>query len=82
MSDPTTRTALAVAQDLAAWQYWDAVPEYVALMQSGVRQQYPSRLAVVAYLRRSPGGGGIDVPPQDLGALDRSAAPAIAVVPQ
>lgn len=43
-----------VAQDLAAWQYWDAVPEYVALMKSSVRQQYPSRLAIVAYLRQSP----------------------------
>jgi hypothetical protein len=43
-----------VAQDLAAWQYWDAVPEYVALMKSGVRQQYPSRVAILAYLRQSP----------------------------
>ena len=43
-----------VAQDLAAWQYWDAVPEYVALMKSDVRQQFPSRLATVAYLRQSP----------------------------
>ncbi len=34
-----------VAQDLAAWQYWDAVPEYVALMKSDVRQQYASRVA-------------------------------------
>jgi hypothetical protein len=43
-----------VARDLAAWQYWDAVPEYVALMRSDVRQQYPSRLAILAYLRQSP----------------------------
>ena len=43
-----------VAQDLAAWQYWDAVPEYVALMKSEVRQQFPSRLATLAYLRQSP----------------------------
>ena len=43
-----------VAQDLAAWQYWDPVPEYVALMKSDVRQQFPSRLATVAYLRQSP----------------------------
>ena len=43
-----------VAQDLAAWQYWDAVTEYVALMQSDVRQQFPSRLAIIAYLRQSP----------------------------
>jgi hypothetical protein len=43
-----------VAHDLAAWQYWDAVPEYVALMKSDVRQQFPSRLATLAYLRQSP----------------------------
>jgi hypothetical protein len=43
-----------VAQDLAAWQYWDAVPEYVALMKSDTRQQYPSRVAILAYLRQSP----------------------------
>jgi hypothetical protein len=43
-----------VARDLAAWQYWDAVPEYVALMKSDVRQQLPSRLATLAYLRQSP----------------------------
>ena len=50
-----------VAQDLAAWQYWDAVPDYVALMKSGVRQQYASRAAIVAYLRQSPGGvAGVD----------------------
>jgi hypothetical protein len=42
-----------VAQDLAAWQYWDAVPEYVALMKSDVRQQVPSRVAILAYLRQS-----------------------------
>jgi hypothetical protein len=43
-----------VAPDFAAWQYWDAVPEYVALMKSDVRQQFPSRLAILAYLRQSP----------------------------
>jgi hypothetical protein len=43
-----------VAQDLARWQYWDAVPEYVALMKSDVRQQYPSRVAILEYLRQSP----------------------------
>ena len=45
-----------VAPDLAAWQYWDAVPVYQALMKSGVRQQYPSMLAMLNYLRQSPGG--------------------------
>jgi len=43
-----------VAQDLATWQYWDAVPEYVALLKSDVRQQFPSRVATIAYLRQSP----------------------------
>jgi hypothetical protein len=42
-----------VAPDLAAWKYWDAVPEYQALMKSGVRQQYPSMLAMMNYLRLS-----------------------------
>lgn len=46
-----------VAPDLASWQYWDAVPEYQALMKSGVRQQYPSMLAMMNYLRQSPSGG-------------------------
>jgi len=46
----------AVAPDLAAWKYWDAVPEYQALMKSSVRQQYPSMLAMLNYLRQSPGG--------------------------
>ncbi len=45
-----------VAQDLAAWHYWDAVPEYVALMKSSVRQHYATRVAVLAYLKRSPDG--------------------------
>jgi len=42
-----------VAADLAAWKYWDAVPQYQALLKSGVRQQYPSMLAMLAYLRQS-----------------------------
>ena len=43
-------TAGDVAPDLAAWQYWDAVPEYLALMRSKVRQQYSSLLAMQTYL--------------------------------
>jgi hypothetical protein len=43
-----------VAREFAEWQYWDAVPEYIALMKSEVRQQFPSQLAIVAYLRQSP----------------------------
>lgn len=46
----------AVAPDLAAWKYWDAAPEYQALLKAGVRQQYPSMLAMLNYLRQSPGG--------------------------
>jgi hypothetical protein len=51
-----------VAQDLATWQYWDAVPEYVALMKSSTPQQYPSRIAIVAYLRQAPNASAIDLP--------------------
>lgn len=43
-----------VAPDLAAWQYWEATPEFAALLKSGVRQQFASRLAIEAYLRQSP----------------------------
>jgi len=50
-----------VAQDLAAWQYWDAVPEFVALMKSDLRQQYPSRLAIIEYLRQSPRAEARDI---------------------
>jgi hypothetical protein len=50
-------TAGDVAPDLAAWQYWDAVPDYLALMRSRVRQQYPSRVAVLDYLQKSPNAG-------------------------
>lgn len=59
-----------VAPDFAAWQYWDAVPEYAALMKSGVRQQLPSRLAILAYLRQSPSGEARDL------ALQTQAVPA------
>ena len=52
-----------VARDLASWRYWDAVPEYVALMKSDLKQQYPSRVAIIAYLQQSPGGaGGMGLP--------------------
>jgi hypothetical protein len=42
-----------VAQDLAAWQYWGATEEFAALLKSDVRQQYASRIAILAYLRQS-----------------------------
>jgi hypothetical protein len=50
-----------VARDLAAWQYWDAVPEYIALLKSNTPQQYPSKIAIVAYLRQSPNAGALDL---------------------
>jgi hypothetical protein len=46
-----------VAPDLAAWSYWDAVPEYAALMESDVRQEGESRFAIAVYLRQSRGAG-------------------------
>ena len=46
-----------VAPELAAWNYWDAVPEYAALMKSNVRQQGPSRFAIAVYLQQSRGTG-------------------------
>ena len=46
-----------VAPDLASWNYWGAVPEYAALMKSDVRQQGPSRFAIVVYLRQSRAAG-------------------------
>ena len=61
-----------VAPDLAAWQYWDAVPDYLALMKSKVRQQYPSRLAMLAYLRQSPNAGDLGYSPETAdGKADR-----------
>ena len=53
-----------VAPDLAAWQYWDAVPDYLALMKSGVRQQYPARLAMLVYLRQSPNARALGFAPE------------------
>ena len=53
-----------VAPDLAAWQYWDTVPDYLALMRAGVRQQYPSRLAMLAYLQQSPNAGALGFSPE------------------
>ena len=50
-----------VAPDLASWQYWGAVPEYVALMKSSTPQSYPSRIAIVAYLRQYPNPSSIDL---------------------
>ncbi len=43
-----------VAPDLAAWEYWDAAPEFAALLKANVRLQGDSRAAIVAYLQQSP----------------------------
>jgi hypothetical protein len=43
-----------VAQDLVAWNYWDAGPEYIALLRSDLEQHPASRYAMVSYLRQSP----------------------------
>jgi len=53
-----------VAPDLAAWKCWDAVPDYLALMRSNVPQQYPSRLAMLAYLRQSPNATALGFAPE------------------
>jgi hypothetical protein len=53
-----------VATDLAAWQYWDAVPDYLALMTSGTRQQYPSRRAMLVYLQQSPNARALGFSPE------------------
>lgn len=65
-----------VAPDLAAWQYWDAVPEYQALMKSVVRQQYPSMLAMQAYLQQSADARAKGTPAE---ASRASASPPAAV---
>jgi hypothetical protein len=49
-----------VARDLASWQHWDAVPQYVALVKSATPQQYPSKIAILDYLRQSPAAATID----------------------
>ena len=43
-----------VAQDLATWNYWDAGPEYVALLRSDFAQHPASRYAMLTYLKQSP----------------------------
>jgi hypothetical protein len=50
------RQAMAgfVAQHLAEWEYWDAVPEYAALLASNVPLDPASRGAIVTYLERCP----------------------------
>jgi hypothetical protein len=52
----TARKPMAafVAADLAEWQYWDAVPAYIALLKSGGVRDAESRQAIIDYLTRSP----------------------------
>ena len=72
-----------VARDLAAWQYWGAVPEYLALIKSNVRQHFASRVAIFVYLQQSPFRNLIDsdvsvIPDQPTSAV----RPATPVLPQ
>ena len=46
-----------VAPELAEWGYWDAAPEFAAILESNVRQHDDSRAAIVAYLQQSPRRG-------------------------
>ena len=72
-----------VAWDLAAWQYWGAVPLYRALIKSNVRQNFASRVAILAYLGQSPFGNLIDSDVSEIGAPDQPTSaerPAIPVL--
>ena len=60
-----------VAWDLAAWQYWGAVPVYLALIKSNVRQDFKSRVAVFAYLRQSPVGNLVASDASEISAPDQ-----------
>jgi hypothetical protein len=74
-----------VAWDLAAWQYWGAVPVYLALNKSNVRQDFKSRVAISAYLGQSPVASLIDSSPSEIGAADQPTSaerPAISALPQ
>jgi hypothetical protein len=74
-----------VAWDLAAWQYWGAVPSYLALIKSNVRQQFASRVAIFAYLQQSPVRSLIDLGVSEIDAPDpptSAVRPAIPASPQ
>lgn len=43
-----------VAQDLTTWNYWDAGPDYAALLRSDLAQHPASRYAMLSYLKQSP----------------------------
>ena len=74
-----------VAWDLAAWQYWGAVPAYLALIKSNVRQNFASRVAIFAYLRQSPVRSLIDLGVSEIDPPDQpttAVRPAIPASPQ
>jgi hypothetical protein len=71
-----------VAWDLAAWQYWGAVPVYLALIKSNVRQNFESRVAIFAYLGQSPVGNLIESDASEIGAADRPTSADRPVLPQ
>ena len=72
-----------VARDLAAWQFWGAVPLYLALIKSDVRQHFASRVAIFVYLRQSPVGNLIDSDVSEIPDQPTSAVrPATPVFPQ
>jgi hypothetical protein len=74
-----------VAWDLAAWQYWGAVPVFLALIKSNVRQNFASRVAISAYLGQSPVASLVESDVSEIGAADRPTSterPAIPVLPQ
>jgi hypothetical protein len=74
-----------VAQDLAAWQYWGAVPLYLGLIKSNVQQQVASRAAILDYLRQSPSANLIDLGASEIAAQDqptRVVRPEIFALPQ
>jgi len=74
-----------VASDLAAWQYWGAVPVYLALIKSNVRQDFASRVAISTYLRQSPVGSLIGKDVSEIATRDQPTGterPASPVLPQ
>jgi hypothetical protein len=70
-----------VARDLAAWQYWGAVPSYLTLIKSNVRQQFASRVAIFAYLQQSPVRSQIDLSVPKIDAADQPTSPVGPAIP-
>jgi len=55
------RPAMAsfVAQQLADWSYWDAAPDYSALVKANATMDPASQLAIGLYLRRAAEAGAV-----------------------